>query len=84
MTVIQEKTGVLIAAAGFLGAEHSGAPAEVRDALHAFGRNMGQVFQIVDDIIDIWSPGGVRQSSWNRLARGCVHPARALRHAARR
>ncbi|KGM18843.1 polyprenyl synthetase family protein [Corynebacterium auriscanis] len=55
MTVIQEKTGVLIAAAGFLGAEHSGAPVEVRDALHAFGRNMGQVFQIVDDIIDIWS-----------------------------
>lgn len=55
MTVIQEKTGVLIAAAGFLGAEHSGAPAEVRDSLHSFGRNMGQVFQIVDDIIDIWS-----------------------------
>lgn len=55
MTVIQEKTGVLIASAGFLGAMHAGASDEVRDALFSFGRNMGQIFQIVDDIIDIWS-----------------------------
>lgn len=55
MTVIQEKTGVLIASAGYLGALHSGAAAEHRDALFRFGRHMGQVFQIVDDIIDIWS-----------------------------
>lgn len=55
MQVIQEKTGVLIASAGYLGALHGGAPDEVRDALFRFGRNMGQVFQIVDDIIDIWS-----------------------------
>lgn len=55
MTVIQEKTGVLIASAGYLGAFHSGASAEHVDALHKFGRNMGQIFQIVDDIIDVWS-----------------------------
>ena len=55
MTVIQEKTGVLIASAGFLGALHAGAPREQVEALHKFGRHMGQVFQIVDDIIDVWS-----------------------------
>lgn len=55
LQVIQEKTGVLIASAGYLGALHSGAAAEHRDALFRFGRHMGQVFQIVDDIIDIWS-----------------------------
>lgn len=55
MTVIQEKTGVLIASAGFLGALHAGAPREHVEALQLFGRNMGQVFQIVDDIIDVWS-----------------------------
>jgi heptaprenyl diphosphate synthase len=55
MKVIQEKTGVLIASAGFLGSTHGGAPAEERDALFRFGRHLGQVFQIVDDIIDVWS-----------------------------
>ncbi|MGO1949696.1 MAG: polyprenyl synthetase family protein [Mycobacteriaceae bacterium] len=55
MMVIQEKTGVLIASAGYLGALHSGATEEHRTALFHFGRHMGQVFQIVDDIIDIWS-----------------------------
>jgi heptaprenyl diphosphate synthase len=55
MTVIQEKTGVLIASAGFLGALHGGATEDTRDALFNFGRNLGQVFQIVDDIIDVWS-----------------------------
>ncbi len=55
MTVIQEKTGVLIASAGYLGALHSGAPQEHVEALYKFGRHMGQVFQIVDDIIDVWA-----------------------------
>lgn len=55
MTVIQEKTGVLIASAGYLGALHGGASEEHRAALFRFGRHLGQVFQIVDDIIDIWS-----------------------------
>ena len=55
MTVIQEKTGVLIASAGYLGSLHAGASRDDVLALQRFGRNMGQVFQIVDDIIDIWS-----------------------------
>lgn len=55
MDVIKEKTGVLIASAGYLGALHSGATPEIRDALRGFGYNIGMVFQIVDDIIDIFS-----------------------------
>src|SRR5699024_8505200 len=55
MKVIQEKTGVLIASAGYLGALHSGAEQSHVDALSQFGRHMGQIFQIVDDIIDIWA-----------------------------
>ncbi|AKK02243.1 polyprenyl synthetase family protein [Corynebacterium epidermidicanis] len=55
MAVIKEKTGVLIASAGYLGALHAGAPKPVCEALHAFGYDIGMVFQIVDDIIDIFS-----------------------------
>lgn len=53
--VIQEKTGVLIASAGYLGSLHAGAPADYVDALRGYGRAVGVVFQIVDDIIDIYS-----------------------------
>ena len=56
LAVVHEKTGVLISSAGYLGAYHSGAPADVTEALREFGVNIGTVFQIVDDIIDIFSP----------------------------
>ncbi len=55
MKVIDEKTGVLIAAAGYLGAFHSGADQVTTNALQEFGAAIGMVFQIVDDIIDIFS-----------------------------
>ncbi len=55
MDVIREKTGVLIASAGYLGAYHAGASEEHRDALHRIGLAVGMIFQIVDDIIDIFS-----------------------------
>lgn len=55
MDVIREKTGVLIASAGYLGGLHSGAPAEHTRALQGYGAAIGMVFQIVDDIIDIFS-----------------------------
>ncbi|AEQ05869.1 polyprenyl synthetase family protein [Corynebacterium pseudotuberculosis 258] len=55
MAVIREKTGVLIASAGYLGALHSGATADHIEALRAYGAAIGMVFQIVDDIIDIFS-----------------------------
>lgn len=55
LTVIREKTGVLVASAGYLGGVHSGAPAAITQALRGFGYAMGMIFQIVDDIIDIFS-----------------------------
>ncbi|MDO5030007.1 MAG: polyprenyl synthetase family protein [Corynebacterium sp.] len=55
LTVIAEKTGVLIASAGYLGAYHAGAPAEIASALRRYGELIGIIFQIVDDIIDISS-----------------------------
>ncbi|KQB84354.1 polyprenyl synthetase family protein [Corynebacterium oculi] len=53
--VIEEKTGVLIASAGYLGALHGGARAEYVQALRGYGHAIGMVFQIVDDIIDLFS-----------------------------
>ncbi|MBP3089287.1 polyprenyl synthetase family protein [Corynebacterium sp. sy017] len=55
MKVIEEKTGVLIASAGYLGSLHSGASQEHIDALRGYGAAIGMVFQIVDDFIDIFS-----------------------------
>lgn len=55
LTVIREKTGVLVASAGYLGSVHAGAPSAVTQALRGFGYAMGMIFQIVDDIIDIFS-----------------------------
>src|SRR5699024_8866522 len=55
MTGIQQKTGVLIASAGDLGALRAAAQQEHVDAVAQFGRHMGQIVQIVDDIIDIWA-----------------------------
>lgn len=55
LQVIDEKTGCLIEAAGRLGAMHAAADADHVEALGRFGAVMGQVFQIVDDIIDVQS-----------------------------
>lgn len=55
MKVIEEKTGVLIASASYLGALHSGADEETIDALYKLGGIIGVIFQIVDDMIDIYS-----------------------------
>ncbi|QPK79447.1 polyprenyl synthetase family protein [Corynebacterium lizhenjunii] len=53
--VIREKTAVLIASAAYLGAYHSGASAEHAATLKKIGADVGMIFQIVDDIIDIFS-----------------------------
>ncbi|HCT3317634.1 polyprenyl synthetase family protein [Corynebacterium striatum] len=55
MAVIREKTAVLIASAGYLGAYHAGATPEQAAALRQIGGAIGMIFQIVDDIIDIFS-----------------------------
>lgn len=55
LEVIREKTGVLIASAAYLGATHSGADEETVRTIKELGEAIGMVFQIVDDIIDIFS-----------------------------
>ena len=56
--VVEEKTGVLIASAAHLGATHAQAPVEDVDALRELGAIIGVIFQIVDDVIDIFSESG--------------------------
>lgn len=53
--VLADKTGSLIATSAVFGGMVSGASAEVIEALRAFGEEVGLVFQLSDDIIDIAS-----------------------------
>ena len=53
--VIADKTGSLIAASARFGGMVSGAPESTLDALSAFGEEVGLVFQLSDDLIDITS-----------------------------
>jgi len=52
-TIIEEKTGELIAAACELGARHAGANTNNTDALATFGLRVGTAFQIRDDLLDL-------------------------------
>ncbi|MHA6525685.1 polyprenyl synthetase family protein [Tessaracoccus sp. G1721] len=51
--VIADKTGSLIAASALFGGMVAGADRSVLDALAAFGEEVGLVFQLSDDLIDI-------------------------------
>ena len=55
LDVVGDKTGSLIAASAVFGGMVCGAPPEVLDALGRFGEEIGVVFQLSDDIIDIAS-----------------------------
>lgn len=55
LQVVSDKTGSLIATAAVFGGMVSGADQKVLDALHDFGEEIGTVFQLSDDIIDITS-----------------------------
>ncbi|WP_328602719.1 polyprenyl synthetase family protein [Nocardia terrae] len=48
------KTGALLGCACALGALCAGADHRVVSAMHTFGTELGLVFQLVDDFIDIW------------------------------
>ncbi|SDD45323.1 polyprenyl synthetase family protein [Actinokineospora iranica] len=56
LSVIDQKTGSLIATAGRYGGMFSGASPEEIAALVRFGEIIGAAFQISDDVIDIASP----------------------------
>jgi geranylgeranyl diphosphate synthase, type I len=53
------KTGALLAASSCIGAVLAGGPAEVVDALRAYGRHLGAAFQLVDDLLGIWGETAV-------------------------
>ncbi|WP_435742939.1 polyprenyl synthetase family protein [Nocardioides sp. SYSU DS0663] len=55
LEVVAGKTGSLIATSARYGARFSGAPAEVEEALTAYGEIVGSAFQLSDDILDIAS-----------------------------
>ncbi len=52
--MISGKTAALIAGSTALGALFGGAAKQETECLHKFGFNMGQAFQIQDDILGIW------------------------------
>ena len=55
LNVVADKTASLISASARYGAMISGADAEIMEALTKFGEEIGTVFQLADDIIDIAS-----------------------------
>jgi len=55
LSVVADKTGSLIATSARFGGMVAGAPEEVLSALSAYGEEIGVVFQLSDDIIDIAS-----------------------------
>jgi heptaprenyl diphosphate synthase len=55
LRVVADKTGSLIATSALFGAKLSGATADEQELLAEFGEQIGVVFQLSDDIIDITS-----------------------------
>ena len=55
LKVVADKTGSLIATSALFGSKLAGAPLEVQQAMSEFGEQIGVVFQLSDDIIDITS-----------------------------
>jgi heptaprenyl diphosphate synthase len=55
LEVVAGKTGSLIATSARYGARFGGAPAEVEEALAAYGEIVGSAFQLSDDILDVAS-----------------------------
>ncbi len=55
LQVVADKTGSLIATSALFGAWLAGAPRDQRDAVAAFGEQIGVAFQLSDDVIDVTS-----------------------------
>lgn len=51
--IINGKTAELTAVSAYLGAHYADQPAEVVNAVEAYGRKLGLAFQIADDLLDI-------------------------------
>lgn len=57
LQVLSDKTGSLIAASAELGIIFSGADSSYREPLRLYGEKIGVAFQLIDDVIDIYSDG---------------------------
>ena len=53
LSVLEDKTGSLIALAGELGLSQSEGPEEYIPAIQGFGEKIGVAFQLVDDVLDL-------------------------------
>jgi octaprenyl-diphosphate synthase len=73
LELIAKKTAAFFAGCAEGGAALGGADLNLRQVYRAFGMNMGIVFQMMDDLIDIFgSPGIAKKSLQNNLAEGTV------------
>jgi heptaprenyl diphosphate synthase len=57
LSVLSDKTGSLISASAELGVLFSGADQTLREPVRKYGEAIGVAFQLIDDVIDIYSDG---------------------------
>jgi heptaprenyl diphosphate synthase len=57
LSVLSDKTGSLISASAELGVLFSGADQKLREPVRKYGEAIGVAFQLIDDVIDIYSDG---------------------------
>ena len=68
--VIRQKTAALFEACAVIGAKAGGADRQVVEAARAFGRNVGVIFQIRDDIFDYYQSADLGKPTGNDMAEG--------------
>jgi heptaprenyl diphosphate synthase len=59
LSVLSDKTGSLISASAELGVLFSGADESLREPVRKYGEAIGVAFQLIDDVLDIYSDGNV-------------------------
>lgn len=69
-SVIQQKTAALFEACAAIGALSSGCSEEHIQSAKEFGRNLGIVFQIRDDIFDYYDNGDIGKPTGNDMVEG--------------
>ena len=68
--VIKQKTAALFEACAVIGAKAGGADKQAVEAARAFGRNVGIIFQIRDDIFDYYQSADLGKPTGNDMAEG--------------
>ena len=68
--VIRQKTAALFEACCAIGTLSGGAPEEEIDNAKMFGRNLGMIFQIRDDIFDYYDQSRIGKPTGNDMAEG--------------